>query len=121
MESSTLSPIEHSAYRAGGIRSASQRGGISVEVGIWVGSGLLAILGLVQAVHSAHPFLWLAVWPAPVTLVSTIFIFLREGFHFRNGVLVLGRRTPNKKFHAKRQRKDKSGIAAKRPRPHRYA
>jgi hypothetical protein len=101
MQSSTLSSIEHSACRAVGIRSATQRGAISVEVGIWIGSGVLAILGLVQAVHSAQPFLWLAVWPAPVTLLSTIFIFLSQGFHFRNGVLVLGRRTPNKKSHAK--------------------
>jgi hypothetical protein len=29
---------------------------------------------------------------APVALVSTIFIFFRQGFHFQNGVLVLGRR-----------------------------
>ncbi|MFY9984471.1 MAG: hypothetical protein WAM44_03045 [Chthoniobacterales bacterium] len=74
----------------------AQRGAISVELGVWVGSGVLAILGLVQAVHSTQPFLWLAVWPAPVGLVCTIFIFLRQGFHFRNGVLVLGRRTANK-------------------------
>lgn len=104
MQSSTLSSIEHSACRAVGIRSAAQRGAISVEVGIWIGSGVLAILGLVQAVHSAQPFLWLAVWLAPVTVFSTIFIFLSQGFHFRNGVLVLGRRTPNKESHAKAPR-----------------
>jgi hypothetical protein len=96
MQASTHSPIEGSACHAVGIRSVAQRGAISVELGVWVGSGVLAILGLVQAVHSTQPFLWLAVWPAPVGLVCTIFIFLRQGFHFRNGVLVLGRRTPNK-------------------------
>jgi hypothetical protein len=69
---------------------------MSVEAGIWIGSGVLAILGLVQAVHSAQPFLWLAIWPAPVTLLSTLFIFLSQGFHFRSGVLVLGRRAPKK-------------------------
>jgi len=98
-----LPPIKRSACRTVGIRSLAQRGAMSVEVGIWIGSGVLAILGLVQAVHSAQPFLWLAIWPAPVTLLSTIFIFLSQGFHFRNGVLVLGRRTPNKKSHAKTQ------------------
>jgi len=91
MQSSTLSPIKRSGYRTVGIRSLAQPGAMSV--GIWIGSGVLAILGVVQAVHSAQPFLWLAIWPAPVTLLSTIFIFLSQGFHFRNGVLVLGRRT----------------------------
>jgi hypothetical protein len=96
MQLSTLSPIERSASRAVGSRSVAQRDAISVEACIWLGSGVVAILGLVQAVHSAQPFLWLALWPAPVTLLSTIFIFLSQGFHFRNGVLVLGRRTSNK-------------------------
>ena len=79
-----------------GIRSLAQSGAMNVEVGIWIGSGVLAILGLLQAVHSAQPILWLVIWPAPITLLSTIFIFLSQGFHFRNGVLVLGRRTPDK-------------------------
>ena len=112
MQSSTLSPIERSACRAVGIRSVAERGAMSVEVGIWIGSGLLAILGLVQAVHSAQHFLWLAIWPAPVTLLSTIFIFLSHGFHFRNGVLVLGRRTANGKASRRRgtpPERDKSG------------
>jgi hypothetical protein len=97
MQSSTVSPSKRSACRTVGIRSLAQPGALSV--GIWIGSGVLAILGLVQAVHSAQPFLWLAIWPTPVTLFSTIFIFLSQGFHFRNGVLVLGRRTTNKKSH----------------------
>ena len=74
------------------IRSVAQRGAVSVEACIWIASYLLAILGLVKAVYSEQPLLWLAVWPVPVALVSTIFIFFRQGFHFRNGVLVLGRR-----------------------------
>jgi uncharacterized membrane protein len=55
-------------------------------------SGLVAILGLVKAAHSEQPLFWLAVWPAPVTLAYIVFIFFREGFHFEDGVLVLGRR-----------------------------
>jgi hypothetical protein len=102
--------MEHSAGRAVGIRSLAQRGAMSVEVGIWLGCGLLAILGLVQAVHSTQPFLWLAVWPAPVTIVSTIFIFLDQGFHFRNGLLVLGRRTP--KRHAAVLARQRNGPGA---------
>jgi len=65
---------------------------MSVEASIWIASYLLAILGLAEAASSEQPLLWLAVWPAPVALASTIFIFFRQGFHFQNGVLVLGRR-----------------------------
>jgi hypothetical protein len=72
--------------------SVAQRGAVSVEACIWIAGCLLAILGVVKAAFSAQPLFWLAVWPAPVALVSTIFIFLRQGFHFQNGVLVLGRR-----------------------------
>jgi hypothetical protein len=74
------------------IRSVAQSGAVGVQASIWIASYLLAILGLVKAVYSEQPLLWLAVWPAPVALASTIFIFFRQGFHFRNGVLVLGRR-----------------------------
>ena len=70
----------------------AQCGGISIETSIWIASYLLAILGLIKAAYSEQPLLWLAVWPAPIVLVCTIFIFFREGFHFRNGVLFLGRR-----------------------------
>jgi hypothetical protein len=65
---------------------------MSVEASIWIASYLLAILGLAKAASSEQSLLWLAVWPAPVALASTIFIFFRQGFHFQNGVLVLGRR-----------------------------
>jgi hypothetical protein len=90
--SRTLSPFEGSGYCAARIRSVAQRGAVSVEASAWVVSYLLVILGLVKAAYSEQPLFWLAVWPAPVALASTIFIFFREGFHFQNGVLVLGRR-----------------------------
>jgi hypothetical protein len=88
----TLSRFEGSGYRAVRIRSLAQSGPVSAEASIWIASFLLAILGLVKAVYSEQPLLWLAVWPAPVALASTMFVFFRQGFHFRNGVLVLGRR-----------------------------
>jgi hypothetical protein len=71
---------------------AAQYGGVSIETSIWFVSYLLAILGLIKAAYSEQPLLWLAVWPAPIVLVCTVFVFFREGFHFRNGVLFLGRR-----------------------------
>ncbi len=71
---------------------ATQCGSVSIEASIWIASYVLAVLGLVNAAYSEQPLLWLAVWPAPIVLASTIFIFFRQGFHFRNGVLVLGRR-----------------------------
>ena len=88
VRSRTLSPFD-CAVR---IRSVAQRGAVSVEACIWIASYLLAILGLVKAAYSEQPLFWLAVWPAPVAVASTIFIFFRQGFHFQNGVLVLGRR-----------------------------
>jgi hypothetical protein len=57
----------------------------------WIASCLLVILGLIHAARSEQPMLWLAVWPAPVVLACTIFAFFRQGFHFEDKVLVLGR------------------------------
>ena len=90
--SRTLSPFEGSGDCAVRIRSVAQRGAVSVEAIIWIASYLLAILGLVKAAYCEQPLLWLAVWPAPIALVCTIFIFFRQGFRFQNGVLILGRR-----------------------------
>jgi hypothetical protein len=66
-------------------------GAVNVEASIWVAGSLMAILGVIKAAYSEQPLLWLAVWSS-VALASTIFIFVGQGFHFRNGVLVLGRR-----------------------------
>ena len=92
VRSRTLSPFEGAGDCAVRIRSVAQRGAVSVEACIWIASYLLAILGLVKAAYSEQPLFWLAVWPAPVAVASTIFILFRHGFHFQNGVLVLGRR-----------------------------
>jgi hypothetical protein len=92
VRSRTLSPFEDAGYCVVRVRSVAQRGAVSIEASIWIASYLLAILGVVKAGYSEQHLLWLAVWPAPVALASTIFIFFRQGFHFRNGVLVLGRR-----------------------------
>jgi hypothetical protein len=70
---------------------ATQLGGVSIDASTWIVSCVLAIVGLIKAVCSEEPLLWIAIWPAPVVLASTIFIFLRQGFHFRKGMLVLGR------------------------------
>lgn len=75
-----------------GSRLAAQGGSLTIEASVWLVSYMLAILGLVKAAYSEQPLLWLAVWPAPIVLVSTIFIFSRQGFHCRDGLFVLGRR-----------------------------
>ncbi len=85
IRSRTHSAFEGAGYCAFRIKSVAQRGAVNVEASIWIASCLLAILGLVKAVYSEQPFLWLAVWPAPVVLASTIFIFFRQGFRFQNG------------------------------------
>ncbi|HEY4783906.1 MAG TPA: hypothetical protein VIH54_18945 [Chthoniobacterales bacterium] len=92
VRSRTLSPSGAVGYRTARVGWATQCGSVSIEASIWIASYLVAILGLVKAAYSEQPLLWLAIWPAPIVLVSTIFIFFREGFHFRNGVLFLGRR-----------------------------
>ena len=73
------------------IRLMTQSGAVSFESLVWIVGCLLAILGLIHAAGSEQPLLWLAVWPAPVALACTTFTFFRQGFHFEDGVLVLGR------------------------------
>jgi hypothetical protein len=92
VRSRTLSPFEDWGYCGVGLRSVAQRGAVNIQASIWIASFLLAILGLIKAAYSEQPLFWLAVWPAPVALACMIFIFLRQGFHFQNGVLILGRR-----------------------------
>jgi hypothetical protein len=57
---------------------------------VWIVSFVLMILGLLHAAQTEQPLLWIAVWPAPVALACTILMFVRKGFHFEDGVLVLG-------------------------------
>jgi hypothetical protein len=73
------------------IRPVTQSGGMRFESIVWTVSCLVVILGVVHAAHSQQPLLWLAVWPAPVVVACTIFTFFRHGFHFEDGLLVLGR------------------------------
>jgi len=61
------------------------------EASIWAVSFALVILGLAKAAYSSESMVWLTIWPAPLVLISTISAFLRQGCHYRNGVLVLGR------------------------------
>ncbi|HEX6565172.1 MAG TPA: hypothetical protein VF020_12850 [Chthoniobacterales bacterium] len=56
---------------------------------------LLALLGVIVAAISEAPVIWMLVWPAPLILIFTTARFIREGFHKRDGVLVLGRRAPS--------------------------
>jgi hypothetical protein len=72
-------------------RSLTQSRPTNLESIIWIVSCLVAILGLIKAAHSEQSLFWLAVWPFPAALACSIFIFVRQGFHFESGVLVLGR------------------------------
>ena len=69
----------------------AEHGFFHFKSSVWIVSCLLIVLGLVQAAQSEQPLFWLAVWPAPVVLLCTILTFVRQGFHFEEGVLVLGR------------------------------
>lgn len=76
----------------GKLGRATQRGSLTLESCIWIVSCLAAFVGVLTAAHSEQPLFWLLIWPVPVACASTIFMFIRHGFHFRDGVLVLGRR-----------------------------
>ena len=69
-----------------------RRGAVGFDTCIWAGSCLVASLGVLTAAYSQEPLFWLLVWPVPLALVCTIFNFIRQGFHFQNGLLVLGQR-----------------------------
>src|ERR1700751_2192509 len=76
---------------AGRTRRLTQSGAASRGSIGWMVSCLLIILGSIQAGQSGQPLFWLAIWPFPVALGCTVFIFIRQGVHFESGVLVLGR------------------------------
>ena len=64
-----------------GHRLVAQWGSTTIETTVWIVSFLFAVLGLARAAYSESPLVWLSVWPAPLALASTIFIFFRQGFH----------------------------------------
>ncbi len=79
-------------FETGPESAAGHQSLVAAATSIWTVSFALVIFGVMKAAYSEHPSVWLAIWPAPIVLVSTITVFLRQGFHYRNGVLVLGRR-----------------------------
>jgi hypothetical protein len=83
--------LDRTASVSAGFRTKVQRS-LRIEAVVWIASCLLTFLGLAKAAASEQPVLWVALWPAPVVLASTVFTFLRQGFHFQDGMLVLGRR-----------------------------
>ena len=70
-----------------------------MEIRAWIISLLIALMGVVKAAHCGQHLFWLIVWPLPVALACTAFIFVRRGFHFQNGVLVLGRKRDDRAPH----------------------
>jgi cytosine/uracil/thiamine/allantoin permease len=70
-----------------------------MEISVWIISLLISVMGVAKAAHSGQHLFWLIVWPLPVALACTAFIFLRRGFHFQNGVLVLGHKHDGRAPH----------------------
>ena len=62
--------------------------GLSV---LWLVILVLALAGAIVAAASNAPVIWMLVWPAPLIVIFTAARFIREGYHKRDGVLVLGR------------------------------
>ena len=83
---------EVTAIQAGRREKRDLSNGLSL---LWLSILLLALLGVIVAASSKTPVIWMLVWPAPLILIFTAARFIREGFHKRDGVLVLGRRAPS--------------------------
>src|SRR5215469_13106343 len=83
---------EITAIQAGRRGKRDLSNGLSL---LWLSILLLALLGAIVAASSKTPVIWMLVWPAPLILIFTATRFIREGFHKRDGVLVLGRRAPS--------------------------
>jgi hypothetical protein len=83
---------EVTAIQAGRAEKRDLSNGLSL---LWLSILLLALLGAIVAASSKTPVIWMLVWPAPLILVFTSARFIREGYHKRDGVLVLGRRAPS--------------------------
>ena len=54
-----------------------------MEISVWIISLLISVMGVVKAAHCGQHLFWLIVWPLPVALACTAFIFLRGDFIFR--------------------------------------
>jgi hypothetical protein len=83
---------EVTAIRAGRPGERDLSNGLSL---FWLSILLLALLGVIVAACSKAPVIWMLVWPTPLILIFTTARFIREGFHKRDGVLVLGRPVPS--------------------------
>ena len=62
---------------------------------LWLVILVLALVGAIVAAASNAPVVWMLVWPAPLIVIFTAARFIREGYHKRDGVLVLGRPVPS--------------------------
>ena len=51
---------------------------------------LLVVLGVIVAACSGEPTVWMLCWPAPLVVIFTVLNFIRQGYHKRDGLLVLG-------------------------------
>ena len=83
---------EVTAIQAGRREKRDLSNGLSL---VWLSILLLALLGVIVAASSKTPIIWMLVWPAPLILIFTTARFIGEGYHKRDGVLVLGRRAPS--------------------------
>jgi hypothetical protein len=81
----------HNVFKSDPENEAGDPSLVVGEASIWVVSFALVIFGIAKAACSSESMVWLTIWPAPLVLISTITAFLRQGCHYRNGVLVLGR------------------------------
>jgi hypothetical protein len=81
----------HNVFETDPEQEAGHSSLVAAEASIWIVSLALVILGVTKAAYSSESMIWLATWPAPLVVIWTITAFLRQGCHYRDGLLVLGR------------------------------
>ena len=79
---------EDATILVGRQRKRDNLNGLSV---LWLLILVLALVGAIVAASSNAPVIWMLAWPAPLIVIFTAARFIGEGFHPRDGVLVLGR------------------------------
>jgi hypothetical protein len=84
-------PVKVSSGRVGG--------GSSIGTGFSILTLLLVLLGAIVAAMSGAPTFWMLVWPTPLVVTFTVANFVRQGYHKRDGVLVLGRAVASRASH----------------------
>ena len=63
----------------------------ALPLGLAISTFSCVVLGTAFAACSEQPATWMLLWPAPAIIIFTAINFIRQGYHLRDGVFVLGK------------------------------